>query len=189
MELGITIPLQKFLKLKQPPYGTCPDPLFCWDVHRVKIANGRVLMIVSNASSYFSAVTRMTAATWKRWEGEAVGAIADSMAVSGFDGATIRAYLDAAGVSAGESLYRPTGGVEVTKTHGRVSVGHMNQSVDMIWFENVDSQCSVQPDMCYLLNNKLIRNCSLRKSCIFPAEAFAESLAEHGILHGKATLN
>ena len=45
MELGITIPLQKFLKLKQPPYGTCPDPLFCWDVHRVKIANGRVLMI------------------------------------------------------------------------------------------------------------------------------------------------
>ncbi len=27
MELGITIPLQKFLKLKQPPYGTCPDPL------------------------------------------------------------------------------------------------------------------------------------------------------------------
>ena len=83
MELGITIPLQKFLKLKQPPYGTCPDPLFCWDVHRVKIANGKVLMIVSNASSYFAAVTRMTAATWKRWEGEAVGAIADSMAVSG----------------------------------------------------------------------------------------------------------
>lgn len=40
MELGITIPLQKFLKLKQPLYGTCPDPLFCWDVHRVKIANG-----------------------------------------------------------------------------------------------------------------------------------------------------
>lgn len=28
MELGITNPLQKFLKLKQPPYGTCPDPLF-----------------------------------------------------------------------------------------------------------------------------------------------------------------
>ena len=60
-------------------------------------------MIVSNASSYFAAVTRMTAATWKRWEGEAVGAIADSMAVSGFDEATIGAYLDAAGVSAGES--------------------------------------------------------------------------------------
>lgn len=189
MEIGITIPLQKFLKLKQLPCGTCPDPLFCWDVHRVKIANGKVLMIVSNASSYFAAVTRMTAATWKRWEGEAAGAIADSMAVSGFDEATIRAYFDAAGVEASESLYRPTEGVEVTKTHGRVSVGHMNQSVDMIWFENVDSQCSVQSDMCYLLNNKLIRNCSLRKSYIFPAEAFAESLAEHGILRGKVTLN
>lgn len=86
MELGITNPLQKFLKLKQPPYGTCPDPLFCWDVHRVKIANGKVLMIVSNASTYFVAITRMTAATWKRWEGEAIGAIADSMAASGFDG-------------------------------------------------------------------------------------------------------
>lgn len=73
MELGITNPLQKFLKLKQPPYGTCPDPLFCWDVHRVKIANGKVLMIVSNASTCFVAITRMTAATWKRWEGEAVG--------------------------------------------------------------------------------------------------------------------
>ena len=83
MELGITNPLQKFLKLKQPPYGTCPDPLFCWDVHRVKIANGKVLMIVSNASSYFAAVTRMTAATWKRWEGEAVGAIAEYMAGGG----------------------------------------------------------------------------------------------------------
>lgn len=58
MELGITNPLQKFLKLKQPPYGTCSDPLFCWEVNRVKVANGKVLMIVSNASTYFVAITR-----------------------------------------------------------------------------------------------------------------------------------
>lgn len=28
MELGITNPLQKFLKLKQPPYGTAPIRCF-----------------------------------------------------------------------------------------------------------------------------------------------------------------
>lgn len=189
MELGITNPLQKFLKLKQPPYGTCSDPLFCWEVNRVKVANGKVLMIVSNASTYFVAITRMTAATWKRWEGEAIGAIADSMAVSGFDGATIKAYFDVAGVETGESFYRPTGGVEVTKTHGRVSVGHMGLSADTIWSHDVDSQCSVQLDMCYLLNNRISSSYSDRKVYMLPAEAFAKELEKREILRGKVTLN
>lgn len=31
MELGLTFPLQRFLKMKPPAYGVEPDRRFCWD--------------------------------------------------------------------------------------------------------------------------------------------------------------
>lgn len=182
MELGITIPLQKFLHLRQPPYGTCADPLFCWDVHRVKIASGRVLLVASNASNRFIAVTRMTVATWKTWGRETLGAIADALAISGFTEEAIASYFAAAGLPEGPCATPPAdGALLVTKTHGRSSVGCMNRAIDDIWFADVDTQLSIQADMCYRLNNQIICHVPTRKDYAYPAEAFAEDLRERGI--------
>ena len=37
MELGLTFPLQRFLKVKTPAYGTEPDRCFCWDLHIIDL--------------------------------------------------------------------------------------------------------------------------------------------------------
>ena len=170
MELGITIPLQKFLGLKRPEYGVCPDPFFCWDVHRVKLGSGRVVMLTVNASNRFAAVMRMTAASWKHWERECVGSIAGSLTVSGFSERIIRGYFDMAGAEEDRLL--------VTRTHGRSSVGCLNRVVDEIWFDEIDRQVSLQMDMCYRVNNEMINHCPTRKDYVYPAEAFAEDLRE-----------
>ena len=139
-ELGITIPLQKFLHLRQPPYGTCADPFFCWDGHRVKIANGLVLLVASNASNRFITVMRMTAATWKTWECETLGVIQDALSISGFSKEAIAAYFAAAGLPEGPyATPQDDGTLLVTKTHGRSSVGCMNRAIDDIWFAGVDT--------------------------------------------------
>lgn len=179
MELGITIPLQKFLGLKRPEYGVCPDPLFCWDVHRVKLGSGHVVMLAVNASNRFAAITRMTAATWRHWERECVSAIADALAVSGFSGLIIRGYFDMAGAEDGQLL--------VTRTHGRRSVGCLNRVVDEIWFDGIDRQVSLQMDMCHRVNNEVTNHCPTRKDYVFPAEAFAEDLRERVVGHPSAT--
>lgn len=173
MELGITIPLQKFLGLKRPEQGVCPDPFLCWDVHRVKLGSGHVVMVATNASNRFAAITRMTAATWKHWEQECVVAIKDALAVSGFSERDAYAYLDMAGADEGQ--------LQVTRTHGRKSVGCLNRMVDDIWFDEIDRQVSLQIDMCDHANNVLLCHCPTRKDYVVPAKAFAEDLCAHGI--------
>ena len=37
MELGITIPLERFLKRSSPPYGAETDRRFCWDLHVIDL--------------------------------------------------------------------------------------------------------------------------------------------------------
>ena len=37
MELGLTFPLQRFLKIKAPDCGTQPDRRFCWDLHVIEL--------------------------------------------------------------------------------------------------------------------------------------------------------
>ena len=41
MELGLTFPLQRFLKVKTPAYGTEPDRRFCWDLHVIDLRGCR----------------------------------------------------------------------------------------------------------------------------------------------------
>lgn len=35
MQLGITIPLQKYLNLPKKSYGEPEDLFFCWEIHRI----------------------------------------------------------------------------------------------------------------------------------------------------------
>ena len=52
MELGLTFPLQRFLKVKTPPYGTEPDPRLCWDLHVIDLRGRKCLLAVHCHSRY-----------------------------------------------------------------------------------------------------------------------------------------
>ena len=52
MELGLTFPLQRFLKVKTPAYGTQPDRRFCWDLHVIELRGRKSLLAVHCHSRY-----------------------------------------------------------------------------------------------------------------------------------------
>jgi len=53
MELGHTIPLQKFLRIQPPPYGTDSRLFFCWELHRITLQSSDTLVAV-NAGNRFA---------------------------------------------------------------------------------------------------------------------------------------
>lgn len=52
MELGLTFPLQRFLKMKAPDYGTQTDRRFCWDLHVIDLRGRKCLLVVHCHSRY-----------------------------------------------------------------------------------------------------------------------------------------
>ena len=119
MQLGITIPLQRHLRLARPPYGEPEEPLFCWEAHRVALGGADVLLL-ANACNRFAAFACMQPGDWRDWEAVALAALRASLAASGFDEDAIGAYRFFAGAA------------EVTRTHGRRSVAFMNVLVDKL---------------------------------------------------------
>lgn len=59
MQLGITIPLQKHLKVKQPPYGEPIDLFFCWELHVIRFMGKRALAMV-NANNHLAGAPKIT---------------------------------------------------------------------------------------------------------------------------------
>ena len=51
MELGLTFPLQRFLKQKTD-YGTQPDRRYCWDAHVIDLHGRKSLLAVHCHSRY-----------------------------------------------------------------------------------------------------------------------------------------
>lgn len=43
MELGMTFPLQRFVKRKTPACGVEPDRRFCWDLHVIDLRGRKCL--------------------------------------------------------------------------------------------------------------------------------------------------
>ena len=52
MELGLTFPLQRFLKRRLPAYGTEPDRRYCWDLHVIDLRGRKSLLAVHCHSRY-----------------------------------------------------------------------------------------------------------------------------------------
>ena len=54
MVLGLTFPLQRFLGIKTPAWGTEPDRRFCWDLHAIQLRGCQCLLAVHCHSRYTS---------------------------------------------------------------------------------------------------------------------------------------
>ena len=165
MEIGITVPLQKFLGWDRPPYGECPDPFFCWDAHRAEI-QGRKLLVVADASNRFAAVRRMSGSDWKDLGSAVPDAIDRAMAQAGIPSWARQRYFDAAAPAV------------FTKTHGKKPVGCLNRVVDDVWFavgRDWELESMFQAKLTALANGAIAR-CATRKGYVEPREAFLENL-------------
>lgn len=165
MEVGITIPLQKFLRWKQPPYGDEPRLFCCWDIHRTEV-RGRKFLVVVNAADRFAGVRRMNGADWKKLDTIVPQVISQAMETIGVPEWIQQQYFDEAGPLA------------FTKTHGRKPVGGLNRVVDDIWYAALDSmnpEVFFQKDITAFVNST-ITHCASRTDYVIPSEAFGYDL-------------
>ena len=116
MELGLTFPLQRFLKRKPPAYGAQPDRRFCSDLHVIDLRARRCLLAVHCHSRYTFVRFDVTPFQWADLPGLFREGLFDSLTAAGFPQAQAEAYL------------RRAGDTEITRTHGRREVAFLNRA-------------------------------------------------------------
>ena len=116
MELGLTFPIQRFLKMKPPAYGAQPDRRFCWDLHVIDLRGRRCLLAVHCHSRYTFVRFDVTPFQWADLPGLFREGLFDSLTAAGFPQAQAEAYL------------RRAGDTEITRTHGRREVAFLNRA-------------------------------------------------------------
>ncbi len=116
MELGLTFPLQRFLKSKTPAYGTQPDRRFCWDLHVIDLRGRRSLLAVHCHSRYTFVRYDVSPLQWADLPGLFREGLLESLTAAGFSQARAKEYL------------RRAGDFEITRTHGRREVAFLNRT-------------------------------------------------------------
>lgn len=126
MQIGITIPLQKFLKAPRPPYGAAEDLFYCWEAH-VILFQGKETLIAVNAGNRFAVILwGMTAADWGCYPELLKEGISLGLSGEGCTDEQVRAYFEKAGE------------VFITKTHGRRPVAGLNRAVERLFSLTAD---------------------------------------------------
>ncbi len=116
MELGLTFPLQRFLKLKPPAYGAEPDRRFCWDLHVIDLRGRKCLLAVHCHSRYTFVRYDVPPLQWVNLPVLFREGLTDSLNTAGFARLQVERYLQEAGVFA------------LTRTHGRREVAFLNRA-------------------------------------------------------------
>ena len=65
MQLGLTFPLQRKLKIKSVPYGAPLDRKYCWDLHCISLRSQDALLLVHCASRYTIVACGLTKFDWE----------------------------------------------------------------------------------------------------------------------------
>ena len=116
IELGLTFPLQRFLKRRPPPYGAQPDRRFCWDLHVIQLRGCRCLLAIHCRSRYAFVRYDVPPVQWGDLPGLFREGLLESLAAAGFSRSLGEVYLCRAG------------GIELTRTHGRREVAFLNRA-------------------------------------------------------------
>lgn len=138
MELGLTIPLQRHLKIKELSYGKECNRLFCWDLHIISL-NG--------PSRYTFTLFDLNWLEWSNLVGVFLNGLCNSFQSIGISSKTTEAYLRQACVT------------EFTKTHGRREVAYLNCAWnDVLAFDYIlDCAVREQPLLDHAVNTKPVR--------------------------------
>lgn len=145
MQLGITIPLQKTLKLPKQSYGEPEDLFFCWEVHRVKYEGCNTLVAVNANNRFGIVMSGIKASEWKNLPKLVEEGIEAGMYMEGFSREEIDAYFNIAGPPV------------LTKTHGRKPVAGLNKAIEFMYYvpESLDKQRKFQAAHCWRMNRDI----------------------------------
>lgn len=116
MQLGLTFPLQRKLKIKFVPYGAPLDRRFCWDLHCTTLRGQDSLLLVHCASRYTIVACGVTKFHWDGLPGFAMEQICAGLLDAGLSAQVVTNYLRTAGTP------------ELTRTHGRREVAFLNRA-------------------------------------------------------------
>ena len=142
MELGLTFPLQRFLKLKTPACGTEPDRRFCWDLHVIDLRGRKSLLAVHCHSRYAFVRYDVPPRRWADLAGLFREGLAESLAAAGFSRGQVALYLQKAGA------------LSLTRTHGRREVAFLNRAWDDVLALDtcLDTASAAQPMLDWAVN-------------------------------------
>lgn len=144
MELGLTFPLQRYLKKKPPTYGTEPDRRFCWDLHVIDLRGRKCLLAVHCHSRYTFVRYDVSPFQWADVPGLFQDGLAESLAAAGFSLKPVQEYLCRAGECA------------ITRTHGRREVAFLNRAWEDVLTLDLclDSSSQAQPLLDHAVNTR-----------------------------------
>jgi len=144
MELGLTFPLQRLLKIKTPDYGIEPDRRFCWDLHCIDLRGRKCLLAVNCHSRYTFVRFDVTPFQWADLTGLFRQGLAESLAAAGFDQQQTEEYLRRAGV------------IALTRTHGRREVAFLNRAWEDVLAMDLclDTTSQAQPFLDHAVNTR-----------------------------------
>ena len=135
LQLGLTIPLQRYLHITSLPYGEPLDRLYCWDLHRITLHGRDSLLAVHCASRYTFMAFDMTDADWTDLSAVAQSGIRRSLLETGINETHVSDYMAQAGAPV------------LTKTHGRREVAFLNRAWEDVMTHDfmVDKSSQEQP--------------------------------------------
>ena len=147
MELGLTFPLQRFLRAQTPDYGGEPDRRFCWDLHVIDLRGRKCLMAVHCHSRYTFVRYDVVSEQWTDLPGLFTTGLTESLAAAGFAPEQIDRYLERAGVPI------------LTRTHGRREVAFLNRAWEDVLALDLclDTASQSQPLLDHAVNTRLSR--------------------------------
>ncbi len=145
MQLGLTIQLQKHLKIKSTSYGEPSDLFFCWELHFIRFQGKNALAAVNANNRFLVLMVGMKAAGWKLLPKRFEEAVTSGFLSEGYSKNQIDVYFNLAG----DPL--------LTKTHGRKPVGGMNKAIDYLYYlpKPIDPEHLYQEFHCRFLNRDI----------------------------------
>ena len=143
IELGLTIPLQRHLRVKVLPYGQEPDRRFCWDLHVIPLRGCPSLLALHCHSRYTFVLYDLSLLDWERLPDVFREGLEHSLSATGFS------------VEAASLLYSDCQPL-FTKTHGRREVAFLNRAWDDVMDTELalDESTQSQPLLDQIVNAK-----------------------------------
>ena len=147
MELGITIPLQRHLKIGVIPYGVENDHNFCWDLHLITLSGKASLLAVHCSTRYVFTLFDLNGLEWSNLEDVFLTGLQGAFQGIGISERVTADYL------------RQAGALRLTKTHGRREVAHLNRAWEDVLACDyaLDYSGREQPLLDHAVNTKLCR--------------------------------
>lgn len=165
IELGLTIPLQRHLRLKALPYLQESDRRFCWDLHVIPLRGRPGLLAVHCHTRYTFVLYDLNRLEWERLPDVFLDGLRLSLSAAGFP----------------EETSEKLCGLELplfTRTHGRREVAFLNRAWEDVMAVELalDTTAQSQPLLDQLVNAKSSR-CVGAEGLGMAAERLADMLS------------